>query len=346
MLVVIASFSAAWVAHGLRVASERTDIRAQRDTLRALRDAKLALIAHALSEDNTPGTLPCPTSDLDGSLDNSVPGCSNATTDVAGRLPWFKLGLMASRDGDGECLWYVVSAAYKNMGNVRDRGDSRDALNPVITSSLRLDGSVVTQPAALLIAPGRALGGQGALRGTATQYECVGGPASAFLDSDGTSNADGDAFYVTAVSTTAFNDTVMPISREELLRPVLRRVLVTLASDAPSPDATSPSIRDELQIRMGSLGNGTVADLRNASNSHQFDLRLHPLAESVSGSACPYDGTQKQAVSWLCFNGWYAFMDYSAMNQTITLSMDRTDPTAYACTMSVSTGAVRCGYGA
>src|SRR5882672_3976399 len=85
--------------------------RKQQQTTDALAMAKEALIGYAAKDPNQPGVLPCPDSDNDGSADSP---CGATGVTAIGRLPWKTLGLPDVRDGAGECLWYAVSANFKN----------------------------------------------------------------------------------------------------------------------------------------------------------------------------------------------------------------------------------------
>lgn len=114
----------------------------------ALAQARQALIARAVTDDNRPGSLPCPDGDDDGVADN----CAS----YLGRLPWKTLRLGDLRDGYGERLWYELSANYRDSNAV-------EPLNPVATVGT-LDGGGV---AAKIYAPGPALGGQSREAGNA-----------------------------------------------------------------------------------------------------------------------------------------------------------------------------------
>ncbi|MDD2816563.1 MAG: hypothetical protein PHP00_12660 [Thiotrichaceae bacterium] len=94
--------------------AQKTENREQ--TIKALAEAKAALIGHALTYAEThkgqpPGYLPCP--DFDGDGDADAP-CNNSGESTIGLFPWKTLGLAQLWDGNGDCLWYAVSGTYKN----------------------------------------------------------------------------------------------------------------------------------------------------------------------------------------------------------------------------------------
>ena len=69
-------------------------VRIERDetTAEALAQAKAALIGRAISDSSSPGSLPCPDADGDGSADLFA---GNQCPSYIGRLPWKTLGLPA-----------------------------------------------------------------------------------------------------------------------------------------------------------------------------------------------------------------------------------------------------------
>ena len=110
-LIAIVSLSALLLA-GLNSKGPESP---QAKSLGVLQTAREALIGYSLSfadlnANRLPGYMPCPDTDGDGLAD--MP-CGSPGESAIGRLPWQTLGLPPLRDSTGECLWYVVSAAYK-----------------------------------------------------------------------------------------------------------------------------------------------------------------------------------------------------------------------------------------
>jgi hypothetical protein len=91
-------------------------------TAQALQTAKQALLSYAITYRNTHenegyGYLPCP--DMHDASQPALAGtatssCINFNGISLGLLPYKTLGLPDLRDADGNCLWYAVSAAYRN----------------------------------------------------------------------------------------------------------------------------------------------------------------------------------------------------------------------------------------
>jgi len=189
------------------------------------------LIGYAASDSNQPGVLPCPDDNNDGSADSPC-GVSGVT--AIGRFPWRQLGLDSPRDGSGECLWYAVSANFKNSG-----GSGPAVVNSDSAGTLAVynsSGSVMyaaSEVAAIVFAPGEALTGQDRTpSGTTT---CGGNmDASAYLDSytvGGTTynNATGSGTnsFISAPADTAgrFNDKLLVLTTKALFAVVEMRVL-------------------------------------------------------------------------------------------------------------------------
>ncbi|MBK6636186.1 MAG: hypothetical protein IPG34_00125 [Rhodocyclaceae bacterium] len=184
----------------------------QARTYAALRQAQVALIGYAARFRDTQndewaveGYLPMPDigpdrgTTADGNCRDAglkpLEGCQAppSPSDIAsfagslptmvGRLPWRTLGLPPLRDGDGECLWLIVSAPFLS-GNYK-------ATNPIpvnwdTTGRLELmrvdkDGALVSQsgsnaherPVAVVVAPGAILGEQNR-NSVAQAVECGG----------------------------------------------------------------------------------------------------------------------------------------------------------------------------
>ena len=114
--------------------------RRQAASLDALGLARDALLDYALvSPQLTPGGshgLPCPDIDGTGGFvegEAHTTACGPAGETVMGRLPWRTLGLPALKDGNSECLWYVVSGSWKDA----DAGTS-DMINADTNGQLQL----------------------------------------------------------------------------------------------------------------------------------------------------------------------------------------------------------------
>lgn len=90
-----------------------------------------------------------------------------ATSTIVGRLPWRTLGIEPIRDGQGECLWYVVSAGHKSLGinpAAFMNWDTLGQLDVVVTNNSAQMRSLIAnphdRPIAIIFSPGRLLAGQ------------------------------------------------------------------------------------------------------------------------------------------------------------------------------------------
>ncbi len=222
-------------------------------SVRALAEAKDALIGYALTyaENHTgqpQGYLPCPDADGDGSAD---PPCNAPGLSVLGRLPWRTLGIEPVRDGSGECLWYAVSGPYKALTNNKAALTSdtdglfeiQDAAGNVI-----IGGASNTRAAAVIFAPGLALGNQDRRSTPASRTECgstnaadpINSPTNYLEAIGGANNATGlgnggsamptpnwSRFVMSPVAGGAgagsFNDVVLPVTPSDFA-PAYRRM--------------------------------------------------------------------------------------------------------------------------
>ncbi len=141
LLMMLVILTAATAVLATRLSA--VDVRARRlaDTGVALAQARAALVDYAsVYSDLTAGqlNLPCPDLDetggfLEGEAHTSACGARGVT--MLGRLPWKTLGIAPPADGASECLWYVVSGAYKEAG-----GATAEMINPDTNGQLQLYG--------------------------------------------------------------------------------------------------------------------------------------------------------------------------------------------------------------
>ena len=186
--------------------ADRT-LAAERMSTKALASAAAALIGYAASDDNRPGSLPCPDTDNNGSA--QLYAGSYCPSEI-GRLPWRTLGLPDPRDGSGERLWYAVSRDYSRNPS------GAPALNSDTPGQLTVTGTVpASGVVAVIFAPGPVVGSQE--RDTASQNL-----AQNYLEG-GNETAGATTFVSSGVSAT-FNDRLHAITRDALLTAVEMRV--------------------------------------------------------------------------------------------------------------------------
>ena len=207
------------------------DIKIERDkeTATALAMAKTALIGWAATRTTLTqlGQLPCPE---DTTLIGSPTTEGNAQTICAlpatGRLPWRSLGLGDLRDGNGDKLWYTISAGFRS-----------NTINSDTPAQLTVDG-VAGSAVAIIFSPGLPLG---QVRPTPTNVTPPN--VTQYLD---LANNDGDDTFVTTGTAISFNDRLLPISHDEMFAVIEKRVanevLKCLNVYASAPVATPPPI--------------------------------------------------------------------------------------------------------
>lgn len=143
-------------------------------TYQALKQARQALLAYAVTyRDRQDGSgfgyLPCPDmagDDGDPDMIGTHAGsyCGTKGQPAVGLLPYQTLGLPELRDGDGNCLWYIVAGSHKEYPK------NTSTLSPSTVADFDIydpNGSLLVSrlasaqgAAAIVVSPGVALVGQ------------------------------------------------------------------------------------------------------------------------------------------------------------------------------------------
>jgi hypothetical protein len=228
-------------------------VRVERDqtTNDALRKAKAALIAYAVSDANRPGELPCPDVNDDGQLALGEDfGGGGACTSLIGRLPWKTLDLPDLRDDNGERLWYALSSDFRAGGSVALNSDTAyrtGNTSLVVRSRAGVPASPNGVVVAVVFSAGAALqrsDGVSQTRGCTVgtncdaTLKCTTSPASLtpkcnpqnYLDKESVSSEDNadllpaaNPRFVSADRSETFNDKLMPIYSDDIMFLVERR---------------------------------------------------------------------------------------------------------------------------
>lgn len=222
MLVLLLIGVGAAIFAFMRPASQ--SIERDKVTAAALAQAKAALIGYAASNPLQPGILPCPDSDNDGSADAP---CEATGVTAVGRLPWKTLGLPDLRDGSGECLWYAVSANFKNSGLSGPSTVNSDSAGTLVINDT--GGTPVYSGSnavlAIVFAPGTTLSTTlpPQNRSPSSATVCGGNLAVANYLEGGNEIAL-TSIFVSGQAATNFNDRLLPITSDALFQVVEYRV--------------------------------------------------------------------------------------------------------------------------
>lgn len=316
-----------------------TDKQMRRQQLRALYEAERALLAHALIEDNTPGSLPSPSAEGAVNGRSNPVGYAGTPDQPARRLPWHFLGLAPS----GECIWYAASRTFRNNLPTRQRSVAAEtAINPGVSGGLVVHAAngARIDAAAVLIAPGddpdespRRLPNKAPL--------CMSGPIDAFLEGR---NRNGDGHFASGAEVPdRGNDIVRPVSAGQLLAPVLRRVLSAFGPERIRKELVA-SAAFHMPVTLGTIRCGFATGEAPCAGATAFDSLLTGKDTSglVYSADCPITGTPDgttpvQPISWLCFNGWYEYLTYQPDGRTLVADAGNT-----LCTLELDTGGIRC----
>ncbi len=331
-MVVLIGFITAGVSGFLTSSVKQKNEQAKAKTMAALLQAKEALLSYAVDyrvEDKGPGgspdgnvdlyrmgRLPCPdasdtafSGDIEGNQD---PTCGGKSINSIGYFPFKAVGLGKLEDGNGECLWYVVSGDYKNniSADMLNR-DSVGYLNVVDENGNLKHGANEDEfPIALIISSGTALDGQNRTPDTALP-EChsnynvsdyLEGGVNIDYSTDHQATADTLwKFLDTSVSThlenADHNDQVIAIYRHELWDRV--EAMNDLAFDNSAGVAAVSSIEKltkSLAECIAAYGNSDVkrrlpypasidlSDYRNNSNYDDAIIRYGRFPQVVNSS--------------------------------------------------------------
>jgi type II secretory pathway pseudopilin PulG len=225
MLVIMIIGIAALLVNALNSVSLKN--ARQQNTAAALAQAKEALIGFAITYGDThsgkvSGYLPCPdqngTAGVNG--EGSSETCGSQNVSAIGRLPWATL-----RDGDGECLWYAVSGAYKDNPptNLMMNWDTPGQFQAYAAGGTQITNA--NEVVAVIFAPGAPLSGQNRSDGTIPPVAPVCGgnyTASNYLDT-GTvnsinfNNADiATGKFIQGTSRGTINDQMVFITQQDI----------------------------------------------------------------------------------------------------------------------------------
>jgi hypothetical protein len=178
-----------------------------------LREARDALIGRAASDDNRPGSLPCPDTDNDG-VAELFAGVDCPS--YIGRLPWRTLGLPDPRDESGERLWYALSPVFRDQSSA---GLLDTDTKGSITVYQDSTATVVTAEAVVVIfTPGPVVPGQ--VRDAANANN----PANYLDVTGGVNNSIAAGPFISAQASSTFNDRLLVITTADLMPVVEKRV--------------------------------------------------------------------------------------------------------------------------
>ncbi|MDR5172922.1 hypothetical protein IHQ56_13950 [Methylobacillus flagellatus] len=274
--------------------------RQEEKTMKALAEAKAALIAWSVAHKDSPGQMPWPdrretsNPNYDGSSD-----CSSSSFDLVsqqgeakflGQLPSLPSttpclvypGVGRYQDAYGNNLWYAVS---RNLVRRYDSPATNPVINPGIITTPNYSWMVVrdsqgriisNRVAAVIIAPGSPLLGQNRSSNTP--------PASAYLDTieiDGViySNSDYQAdnkSFIQAEEGSSFNDRLVYITIDELISALEKRVVREVRNLNFTPDMVrctlSGCVKEPKGLKWSSAGVYVTSGSIDATYYHKPDI--------------------------------------------------------------------------
>jgi len=306
----------------------------QKTTSDALAQAKDALLGRAVSDNNMPGSLPCP--DLvtnnpgptgvinvpDDGIADSLTG--NDCPSYIGRLPWKTLGLPDLRDGSGEELWYALSPAFRDDNSAQPlNSNTKGTLLVYNADGTTLQTQAGYSAVAVIFSPGSPIGLQ--TRSTVAQQNS----AANYLDKIAINrdNSVAGGPFIAGTQSATFNDQLMIITTHDLIPLVEQRV--------------AGEVKQALSNYYTANGYYPWADSVPASSDYNSNEGLNrgwlPYLSSTPSSPAEWCCTSFPA--WFYNNEWYKLIYYSVAEY---YTPDRFDFGCSTCKLTVdSTNGVR-----
>jgi hypothetical protein len=229
---------------------------------------------------------------------------------VIGKLPWRTLGLEPLRDGQGECLWYVVSGRFKNT-------PATDALNWDTLGQINLaDGNgniIASNLAALVVATGQPLDGQNRTQSDPVYAQCGGNyDARNYLDPYVSSNAVFGAvpaavnYFIGSTNNRValgsgnnllsmpgnvhYNDRFLFITTDEIFRMVMRRAdfsvqVSALLNDAYFQNVVITGTKGTNNVNCNLLGNSNRTFCKNWMEMLLLTQLPNPASLTIDGAS-------------------------------------------------------------
>ena len=189
----------------------------QGKTATALVQAKDALLGRAVSDNNRPGSLPCPDTDNDGSAELFS---GNVCPNNIGRLPWRTLKISDLRDGNGERLWYALSPDFRDHPDVEPlNSNTKGTLEVYQADGATLQTQAGYDAVAVIFSPGSSISSQ--TRSTVAEQN----NAANYLDIANTrNNATAAGPFISGTKSDTFNDQLLYITTKSLMPLIEKRV--------------------------------------------------------------------------------------------------------------------------
>lgn len=283
-IILLGVMMALMLASGLYFISQGNRLVSQtaRETTDAaiLAQARDALLARAVRDENRPGSLPCPAPTSDG----NAPGLPPCTSFI-GWLPWRTLGIPDLRDSSGERLWYVLSPAFQDTGTIKRNN----------AATLTLDGTGET--VALVIAPGQALPNQNRPSNNAADY----------LDNQNgnpvTSNADENDSYFSGPAGPQFNDRALSLTTTMLFSAVSKRLLGEIRYAFSAAGGVAPSADIDFD---------GLSDIGSEIGQFPYLNPTYKVIDSPTWSNRPWYQS-------LLDNGWFPLITYNRLTKSLSI---------------------------
>lgn len=284
---ILLAATTAVAVRGMWSVGNATELRSHRQSLLALQKAREDLVSFALSEDNTPGSMPCPATNA-SAVSSS---CSASSAYTPGRFPFASMNSVRVAGANNECLWYAVSPSFRNFLQTTSRSASdpdQSPINPENRGSLILHQDAHdpgTRAIAILFDPAMSSAEE-----THTSGCRQGASTSFLLVSSNRDPATGDVhFYLNG------KDRALAVTADDVYPRLARHVLFSLERTR------------QYGATMSSVVN--LGQLRAATPDFDVDVLKAPNAlNNACRDALGNKPADKTVEAWLCFNDWFRFV--------------------------------------
>ena len=288
----------------------------QEKTSTALAQARDALLGRAVSDDNMPGSLPCPDTNNDGVAESTTTIDSTGKIhcpSYLGRLPWRTLNLPDLRDDTGERLWYALSKDFRDDSTAQPlNSNTKGTLLVYQADGTSLQTQAGYNAVAVIFSAGNPVNSQS--RNTPTQQL----DAANYLD---IANSQNNAFenppitggistnfiigpFIAGTRSETFNDQLLFITTKDLI-PLVEQRVAGVIKKALEDYYLNSSITPSDRYYPWADVIGATAEY------HANDGQNRGWLPDIAAAGGTLDWLTGSPPSWFFDNQWYTVVYYS-----------------------------------
>lgn len=314
------------------------DVAARVELQDVLESLRFELIALALKENNTPGTMPCPAGKKSCTADASALAGTLSNSDID--INQAKAVALGAPLPSNLCIQYVLAPSLRNFLSTASRGDTQKQVNPQYESDLAFTSSagVTLHPWAVLFADAEA--NTCSLDALGYQLSTTTGLEANLAPKNGSKAA-----------------AAVPLERRDIVAGLMDQALRALdttpfatyiATKNPPVGTRLAAVREANRIDFDSavaagspLSYGSSSSGSSSASAVASCPTVSVTASSSSSSSTSSGGASKGTnavpASWLCFNDWYAYIEYDSATGALRAFDTTFPPATLTCTRRAHT---------